>query len=260
MTCLKNVAPPPVTGTLPRSPRLLVSVRNVTEARAAMAGSADVIDVKEPTAGALGRATSSDMQDIAGVVATSPASPCSVALGELLELQSASDPVVIPDTVRWVKVGLSQCADQPQWRQIWADVRRRLNRNVDWIAVAYADAEAARAPSLHAVLDAAVSSGCAGLLVDTFTKSVGSLLDYYALDQLHDLITSAQQAGLMVALAGRVQMPDLPAIVGLRPDLIAVRSAVCRNSDRLAAVDADAVRAFRQAMHHASVPAGQKPV
>ncbi len=31
----------------------------------------------------------------------------------------------------------------------------------------------------------------------------------------------------MVALGGRVQMPDLPAIVGLRPDLIAVRSAVC---------------------------------
>ncbi len=73
------------------------------EARAAMAGGADVIDVKEPTAGALGRATSSVMQDIAGVVATSPATPCSVALGELLELQSANE-IVVPDSVRWVKV------------------------------------------------------------------------------------------------------------------------------------------------------------
>ena len=36
--------------------RLLVSVRSVEEAEAALAGGADLIDVKEPTRGSLGRA------------------------------------------------------------------------------------------------------------------------------------------------------------------------------------------------------------
>lgn len=260
MTCLTRGVLPVVPGTNHGSPRLLVSVRNVTEARAAIVGGADVIDVKEPTAGALGRATTSVMQDIAGVVATSPGMPCSVALGELLDIQTESKPIVIPESVRWVKVGLSGCAQAPDWPRRWTDLRQRMNRNVGWIAVAYADAEAAQSPPLSVVLDAAVSTGCAGLLVDTFTKSAGSLLDYCALDELQDLIASAQQAGLIVALAGRVQMADLPALVALRPDLIAVRSAVCRYTDRLAAVDVDAVRAFRNAMHPASVTTGQKAV
>ncbi|MEX0885938.1 MAG: (5-formylfuran-3-yl)methyl phosphate synthase, partial [Phycisphaeraceae bacterium] len=48
----------------PDRPGLLVSVRNVAEARAAMAGGADVIDIKEPAAGALGAASPTTIQQV----------------------------------------------------------------------------------------------------------------------------------------------------------------------------------------------------
>lgn len=257
MTCLSEKELPPHRSSQDRAPQLLVSVRNVNEARAALAGGADVVDVKEPTSGALGRASATVMQDIAAVVGGSPGIPCSVALGELLELPGGDDRLLVPDTVRWVKLGLSGCADQPSWLPMWADVRRRLNRNVGWIAVVYADVDAARSPAMREVLDAAMSTGCAGLLIDTFTKSGGSLLDFCSLNELQDIVTCGQHAGLKVALAGRVQLRDVPALVGLQPDLIAVRSAVCRQNDRLSAVDAEAVRIFRNAMRAASVSSGQ---
>ena len=40
---------------LGRGPQLLVSVRNATEAAAAVLGGADILDVKEPANGPLGR-------------------------------------------------------------------------------------------------------------------------------------------------------------------------------------------------------------
>src|SRR4051795_6593943 len=62
---------------------LLVSVRSVDEARAALAGGAAVIDVKEPDRGPLGCADFEVCRAVRRVVP--PEVPVSVALGELRE-------------------------------------------------------------------------------------------------------------------------------------------------------------------------------
>src|SRR5437870_6982957 len=65
------------------TPGLLVSVRSASEAEAALAGGAHLIDVKEPGRGPLGRA---DDATIAAVVQrVAGRRPVSVALGELHE-------------------------------------------------------------------------------------------------------------------------------------------------------------------------------
>ena len=53
----------------PGIPRLLVSVRNAEEALMAVRGGADIIDVKEPSKGSLGRASVENLQAIADVLA-----------------------------------------------------------------------------------------------------------------------------------------------------------------------------------------------
>lgn len=242
-----------VHGRIPQSPRLLVSVRSADEAHAAIAGGADIIDVKEPTAGSLGRASSVAMQAVADVVGQSPSIPCSVALGELRDVLVERPEIVIPSAVRWVKLGLSGCAGQPDWSQRWSDWRATIETPAAWIAVAYVDADRAEAPSVNDVLTAAIDTGGAGLLLDTYCKTSGTLLDCMAIPQLRAITQRARFAGLMIAFAGRVQLDDLPTLIELQPDLIAVRSAVCRNHDRTAAVDATLVAEFRQAMHAASV-------
>ena len=62
---------------------LLVSVRSVAEAEIALAGGAAIIDVKEPSRGALGRADDTIIADIVRSVAGR--APVSAALGELID-------------------------------------------------------------------------------------------------------------------------------------------------------------------------------
>src|SRR5262245_15095651 len=83
--------------------QLLVSVRSSAEAATALAAGADIIDVKEPTGGALGMA---DAQTIADVVATvAGRTPVSVALGEAVENPMPPD----LRRVTWAKLGLANC-------------------------------------------------------------------------------------------------------------------------------------------------------
>lgn len=228
-------------------PRLLVSVRNAEEARAAIRGGADIIDVKEPAAGSLGMAPITAITEIIETVtAHAPQIPCSVALGELLELPQSIPSIA--NTVRWLKMGLSGCRNQPDWLERWMDTRERIRPHGAWIAVAYVDAEAAAAPPIQDVLDAAIQTNCAGLLLDTFSKTSGTLLDAVTSTGLREIASRAQAAGLLIALAGRVRRDDLPTLLAMNPDVIAVRSAVCRGQNRIAVMEEDLVRDFRTAM------------
>src|SRR3954454_23697054 len=93
------------------TPGLLVSVRSAAEALAALAGGADVIDVKEPNRGSLGAA---DDDTIAAVVeAVAGRAFVSAAFGELVELSASSNGDrrrALVAGVSLFKVGLAQCA------------------------------------------------------------------------------------------------------------------------------------------------------
>jgi uncharacterized protein (UPF0264 family) len=81
-------------------PRLLVSVRNADEALMAVRGGADIVDVKEPYLGSLGRASLENLQAIARMLqdpavrvsgSQSEPIPLSIALGEVQEwIESSS--------------------------------------------------------------------------------------------------------------------------------------------------------------------------
>ena len=103
-----------------RVPRLLVSVRNADEARAAIAGGCDILDVKEPNHGSLGLASLSDIESI-NREATKQAVPCSVALGEAAhwladcvaeEFHADAAPDIRPD---FLKLGLACLGALPNW-------------------------------------------------------------------------------------------------------------------------------------------------
>ena len=92
------------------TPGLLVSVRSAAEALAALAGGADVIDVKEPNQGSLGAA---DDDTISAVVrAVAGRAPVSAALGELVDLIGSPNgdyARVLIDGVLLFKTGLARC-------------------------------------------------------------------------------------------------------------------------------------------------------
>ncbi len=239
-------------------PSLLISVRTIDEVRAALPG-ADIIDIKEPSRGALGMADLATIGEIARILSLSdPEIGLSVALGELQEWPADRERSALPDGITWAKLGLRGEQQRPDWRERWLCLRQELDqqsgRALNWIAVAYADAEKVQSPAVHEVLQAAVETGCAGLLIDTVTKSGGSLLEYLSPLELLDIMRRARECHLPVAIAGKVSARDLPLLCALEPDIIGVRSAVCRQGDRAQAVSSAGVAGFLKQLAAACRP------
>ncbi len=229
-------------------PRLLVSVRSVEEALAAIAGGCDLLDLKEPTRGSLGRLGPKATNEVCTLLAGLPqAPPVSVALGELDEWTNVPDRIEILPDVAYVKLGLSNC--RPSWRSDWAAVRQKVvassRGHVAWIAVHYADLTAG-SPPLEEILNEASATGCRGLLIDTYEKRGSRLLDFMSPSRLIEVREQVAAAGLLFAVAGSLRWVDIPSLVEVSPDVIAVRGAVCRDGDRTTAISADAVRDFRR--------------
>lgn len=241
-------------------PRLLVSVRSVNEARAAIQGGVDIIDVKEPQRGPLGMADSAVITAIAEFVkSTAPDLPVSTALGELSEFDQQVICVGAEAGLGFAKLGLGGVTEWSDWRTRWSMARQKVEYEFrfpfNWVAVAYADSESAGSPSIDEVLSEAVNAGCAGLLIDTFCKSGGGLLDFVDEDQLRAWGNLAHQSGMFIALAGRIAARDLPRLAGISTDVIAVRSAVCPAHQRDAEISGDLVAAFRQELNQMCAPA-----
>ena len=235
--------------------QLLVSVRDVDEADAAIAGNADIIDVKEPSRGSLGMAP---LESIAAIVSRCchqrQAPRCSAALGELHEwignpelLQTQAQGFAIPG-LNFLKVGLSTARQIPDWEAKWLDFRRHFPGSVHWVAVAYADADRAGSPSIEEILEAAAATGCRVLLLDTFVKDTTTLFNWVSPEQLSKLRQRCTVLGLRLALAGRLGPSHLPLLQGIAPDLLAVRGAVCDGSDRSKTVCQTMVQSLRMAM------------
>lgn len=239
-------------------PGLLVSVRNVEEAYAALAGGADVIDVKEPSRGSLG---ASDGETIAAVVrGVAGRAPVTVAGGELLDLCLGNDSSLDRNNQEGVslfKLGLAGCGEREDWIETWRRHVATLAKRARPVAVVYADWQLAAAPRPEVVLQAAEIVGCPALLIDTWNKSAGTLFDHWPIDDLAAFLESVRMQGLITVLAGSLSSDTLRTALELRPELVAVRGAACVGN-REGSVSADRVRALRQAIAAASHPAAFK--
>ncbi|MFM7035449.1 MAG: (5-formylfuran-3-yl)methyl phosphate synthase [Planctomycetia bacterium] len=236
---------------------LLVSVRNATEAAAALDGGAAIIDIKEPAAGSLGAATPDVIASIAAAVAGR--APLTVAAGELRDemsnpgrtlrwftaikehLGAAGGPVsAVPAAVKLGLAGMT--AHRPtDWKDAFHETMRGMSAETATVAVAYADWMRVAAPDPRDVVAAGAEAGCDVFLIDTADKSHASLLRACDHDDLARWIAAGRAAGMAVAIAGRLAIDELPLVRPFAPDVVALRSAVCFN-DRSGPVDVSLVR------------------
>lgn len=220
--------------------KLLVSVRSAEEAQGAIAGGADLIDIKEPRKGSLGRAEPQSWQAIAEVVPDGVL--LSVACGELSELQGT-----IPPTA-WKGISLAKIGPAgtgEDWQARWDHWRKTLPAAVKPVAVAYADWSAAKAPRPELILRHGAAAGCRWALLDTFQKDGRSLLDFVSLAEVAAWRTLAEELHLSFVLAGSLRKDQLELLLPLAPAAIAVRGAVCRGG-RSSAIAKELVREWAE--------------
>ncbi len=202
--------------------KLLISVRSADEARIATSGGADIIDVKEPNRGSLGKADVRVWREVVRQV--SDVVPVSVALGELRH-EAPPKPASL-NGIQFAKIGLAECATFANWHKHWQYYLEQLPTDIASVAVSYVD-RAAKAPHPREILERGVELNCQLFLLDTFTKTNGGLFDHMSVDQVCELSELAHRAGLQIAIAGSLDADSLPLALQVGPEIIAVRGAVC---------------------------------
>jgi uncharacterized protein (UPF0264 family) len=223
--------------------QLLVSVRSVSEAAAALAGGASLIDVKEPINGSLGRADAATTMAVLRFVAGRR--PVSAAMGELRDGESPSVPGIC-----FVKWGVAGCAGRA-WRGELEKAGDGLRQAVKYgqpVAAAYADWQRADAPPPEEVAAFAVERRWPVLLLDTWKKDGTSLFDWLPPSSVAELSRCCRVAGVHVALAGSLGFDHLELVRELQPDWLAVRGAVCRSGLRHGVIDPQRVRRLVSAL------------
>jgi uncharacterized protein (UPF0264 family) len=205
--------------------KLIVSVRSAAEAETACTSGADLIDIKEPRNGSLGAAAVETVREIVRQVAGRK--QVSVALGDLPTAREIAELAVIPG-LQYAKLGLAGSAASQRWQRDWRDALDNIPAEVNHVAVIYADFRRARSPRPAEILEAAAQFGCAAVLIDTWDKTAGNLLDHWTLADVERFVRQVQSAGMMAVVAGSLDEISIASIASLRPDFVAVRSSVCR--------------------------------
>jgi (5-formylfuran-3-yl)methyl phosphate synthase len=210
--------------------RMLVSVRSVDEALLAATGGADFIDLKEPSAGALGGLPVATIRAIvAALRERGIALPLSATIGDL----STDDVAAVLAQVQavgacgvdYVKVGIVHDDGAAAVLAALAASPHQI------VPVFIAD---------HGLDAALVDQACElrfpAVMLDTADKLAGSLFDVVSLPELRQFVAQVRRSVALAGLAGALRLQHLPLLEEIVPDFAGFRSAVC-DADRRAALD-----------------------
>ncbi len=228
---------------------LLASVTGPSEAETALAGGCDIIDMKNPEAGALGALPVQTIEKTVRLVAGRK--PVSATIGDLpLSPQPVCDAVVrtAETGVDYIKIGFFQ-GD----KGATLDALQPLTRRIRMVAVLFADQD----PDFSIIRQAACV-GFAGVMLDTADKTGGSLRRHLGPESLRAFIEDARSHDLLTGLAGSLSLSDVDPLLMLNPDYLGFRGALCEAHKRTAGLDPDRIATLRLAFEdHLSLRASQ---
>ena len=228
--------------------KLLVSVSSADEAETALLAGADIVDAKDPRAGALGAVELDVLERIHAVVGD--LRPLSAALGDVTDLAVVERLAAnfVARGAQIVKVGFAGVSSQVRIRElIEATVRGSERASV--VAVAYADAGAVGSIDAHGLIDTAARAGARGALVDTADKTGPGLISLWTDNQLSSWVARVHECELFAAVAGKLRVGDITRVAELGADIAGVRGAAC-DGGRNGRVSRELVQRLVQEVRH----------
>jgi len=238
--------------------QLLISVRSVVEARSALDGGAEIVDAKEPDAGALGAVDLDVFRHVVAAVAGRV--PVTAALGDAHDEAPAARAAAAfaRAGAAFVKIGFAGVEAAGRVRHLTAAVASEAtSHGSSVVAVAYADADLVGSLSALALIDVAARAGARGVLLDTARKDGPGVCDRMGESALAAWVRRAHDAGLLVAIAGSLTEDQLPRVRDLGADIAGVRGAACVGG-RSGVVSSDRVRCLRERVADASYVSGAR--
>jgi hypothetical protein len=228
--------------------KLMISVVSAEEAREAMLGGAEILDIKNPAEGSLGapyprvireiKDLSAGKVEISAAVGDLPNLPGTAALAALGAASCGPD---------YIKVGLHGPRNEIEAAALLREVRRAVEGfQISVIAVGYADFGRVGTLDPASLPQVAASEGVRGLLLDTAIKDGRTLLDFLDSTSLRRLGEQTHGAGLLFGLAGSLREEHLVIVGDLGADVVGIRTAACRDNLRNGPLESARVRRLLQ--------------
>lgn len=217
--------------------QILISVTTIAEAQLALDNGADIIDLKDPSAGALGALPLALIQEIVSHV--NGRKLVSATIGDLImqpDLILQRVELLVVTKVDYIKIGFFETVDfQP-----CLDTLQAVTQNgVKLIAVLFAEY---RYP--EGLLDLIKKAGFIGVMLDTATKNGRTFLDHYSVKEREEFARKVIALDLTFGLAGSLKLEHIAIVKALNPTYIGFRGGVCNNNQRKLAIDAEKIRAI----------------
>ena len=229
--------------------RLLVSPMNIEEARKALEGGADILDVKNPREGSLGANFPWAIRAVADLAKGRV--PVSATIGDLDFKPGTASLAALgaaASGAQFIKVGLLGVKTAEQAEEMLQAIVRAVkdfDREKKVVASGYSDY--ARVGSISPMLlpAAAAKAGADLVMVDTAVKDGRPTFDFMSEQDLAEFINLGHANGLEVALAGSIAFRHLDLLKRLNPDIIGVRGIVC-GGDRKSAIRSELVEKVKR--------------
>ncbi len=225
----------------------LASVASPAEAQRVCALGVDVIDLKDPTRGALGALHEDSVR--ASALLPDNNTLLSATIGDLPVYARELEARVIgmhACGVDIVKVGVFDRTLSPFMLSV---LERLAGRGISMVLVFFAE-----------LYPAAIDfqqlrrGGITGVMLDTCEKANGNLRDKLDDGALAEFVNQAQHSGLLTGLAGSLTCADIMPLLRINPDYLGFRAALCQQHRRTAQIDTAKVAEIRKLIPKSRVP------
>lgn len=204
----------------------LASVQSLEEAKTLLAVLPDILDMKDPSKGALAALPVEVVAEIVSMI--DGRCLTSATVGDLpmqADLMGKAMITMASSNVDYIKIGVFPSDNLKTCIQTLEHVIKKLKTPV--IAVLFADKsiDLDNIPHLKA-------SGFAGVMVDTAIKNGQGLLNHWDKAQLTHFIDAVHQYEMLCGLAGALKVEDIAELNPLSADYFGFRSALCDQQKR----------------------------
>ena len=199
-------------------PKILASIKNLEEVKLIINTDIDIIDLKNPSNGALGKLNDNDIKIITEYVNKKKLT--SSTIGDLpndIRLISENVKKISTTKVDFIKIGVYDVK--------YINTLCSINSLKKLIAVFFADRFLPNENDLTKIKN----SGYYGVMIDTSKKNEGNIFDYTNINNLNIFINKAKELKLLTGIAGSVNETHIDKIIKLNPNYVGFRGALCEN-------------------------------
>ena len=198
--------------------KILASIKNISEAKILIDTEIDIIDLKDPSNGALGKLENNDIKDIINFIDKKKLT--SSTIGDLPNNKDLISEIVgeLSNTdVDFIKIGV--------YENNYINTLSKIKSCKKLIAVFFADKFL---PTKEEIL-ILKNSGFSGVMIDTSNKNSGNLFNHVSDNEVHNFISNAKNLNLLTGVAGSINGSHINQISKLNPNYMGFRGALCED-------------------------------